>query len=174
MMKKLVFAIIAICAMQVSNAQVEQGNVLLSLGVGISPSFYSGGGYTSTTPPIEVAGEYAVTDAITAGLFAGYAGAEFRSGAFGFDYSYILGGAVGNYHFVNSEKFDAYGGVKLGYLSISADAVGTTNPAFTSEASGILYGGQLGARYWISEAIGLNVELGYGVATLRGGITFKL
>lgn len=172
-MKKLLFAAFALIAFQMSHAQIEKGTSMITVGVGISPTFYSGGGFKATLPPVEASYEYGISEKITVGGFAGYAGAEFRSAGFGYDYTYILAGALGNYHFVNSETFDVYIGAKLGYVNVSSKEVGTTF-GIGAEASGILYGGQLGARYWFSDSIALNVEAGYGVATLRAGITFKL
>ncbi|MCT8338801.1 porin family protein [Flavobacteriaceae bacterium TK19130] len=173
-MRTFLIALLALCAFQTSNAQIEEGNILVSLGVGLSPTFYSGNGYESSTPPIEVAGEYAFTEDITGGIFAGYASAEFRNSGFGYDYTYTLFGAVGNYHFVNEESFNVYAGAKLGYVSISSESVGTNNGFnFSAEASGLLYGGQLGARYWFSDAIAVNAELGYGVSIFKAGVSFK-
>ncbi len=174
MKKRILVVLIALGFFQLSQAQIAEGDVMVTLGVGLSPTFYSGSGYKSSLPPIEINGEYALSEKITAGAFAGYAGAEFRSGGFGFDYTYLLFGAVGNYHFVNEATFDVYAGAKLGYVSISSETVGGGNGFnFPSEASGLLYGAQVGARYWVSESIGINAELGYGIALLKAGVTFK-
>jgi hypothetical protein len=172
-MKKLLFTALALLAFQMTNAQIEEGTSMITIGAGISPTFYSGGGFEATLPPLEASYEYGISDKITIGGFAGYAGAEFRSAGFGYDYTYLLAGALGNYHFVNSETFDVYVGAKLGYVNVSAKEVGTAF-GVGAEASGVLYGGQLGARYWFSDSIAVNVEAGYGVSTLKAGVTFKL
>lgn len=156
-----------------SNAQIDEGQSMVTAAVGISPTFYSGSGFEASLPPIEAAYEYAISNKITVGGFVGYAAAEFRNAGFGYDYTYILAGGLGNYHFVNTDQFDVYIGAKLGYVNVSADEVGTAF-GFSAESSGILYGGQLGGRYWISESIGINIEAGYGVATLRAGVTLVL
>ena len=173
-MKKLGIMTVLLFAFQMSFAQVEEGDSMISVGVGISPTFYSGGGFESSLPPIEAVYEYGISEKITVGGFAGYAGAEFRSAGFGYDYTYILAGALGNYHLVNSEKFNVYIGAKLGYANVSAKEVGNNGLGLSAEASGIIYGGQLGARYWISDSIGINAEAGYGVAAFKAGVTFKL
>ena len=174
-MKKFALFILALVAFQFSNAQVEEGDIMISLGVGLSPSFYSGSGYESSLPPLELTGEYRLNENIGVGAFLGYASAEYRQAGFGFDYNYILGGVLGNYHFVNKENLDVYAGAKLGYVSISSEAVGTAG-LFTasSEASGLLYGGQVGARYWFSDKFGVNAEVGYGVALVKAGLTLKI
>jgi len=172
-MKKLFFVAIALFAFQTSQAQIEEGDSMITIGAGLSPTFYSGGGFKSTLPPLEASYEYGVSEKITVGGFVGYAGAEFRTAGFGYDYTYILAGALGNYHFVNSEKFNVYVGAKLGYLNVSAKEVGTAF-GVGAEASGILYGGQLGARYWVSESFAINAEAGYGVSAIKAGVTFKL
>ena len=175
-MKKLFLAAIAVFTFQFSQAQIEEGDSMINLGVGISPTFYSGTGFESSLLPIEGSFEYMLKEKISIGAFVGFSTAEFRAQGFnfGYDYTYLLAGALGNYHFSNSEKFDAYVGLKLGYVNISADEVGTAGIGFSADSSGVLYGGQLGARYWISDAIGINAEVGYGISIVRAGITFKL
>lgn len=175
-MKKLLFAAITVITFQMSNAQVEEGDSMINIGVGLSPTFYSGDGFEAGLPPIEASYEYMLKEKISVGGFAGFSTAEFRATGFdfGYDYTYILVGVLGNYHFTNSDKFNAYAGIKLGYTNVSVKEVGTAGNGFVADGSGILYGGQLGARYWVSESIGINAELGYGISLLRTGITFKL
>ncbi|MEQ3675861.1 MAG: outer membrane beta-barrel protein [Dokdonia sp.] len=156
-----------------ANAQIEKGDSMITLALGVSPTFYSGNGFEASLPPIEAAYEYAISDNITVGGFAGIATAEFRSAGFGYDYTYILAGGLGNYHFVNSETFDVYVGAKLGYVNVSSKEVGAAF-GINAESSGILFGGQLGARYWITETIAINAEAGYGVAALRLGVSFSI
>ena len=175
-MKKLILTAIAALTFQLSQAQVEEGESIINLGVGLSPTFYSEDGFEAGLPPIEASYEYMLKEKISIGGFAGFSTAEFRVNGFdfGFDYTYILAGVLGNYHFVNSEKFNAYGGIKLGYNNVSVKEVGTAGNGFVADGSGILYGAQLGARYWASGSIGINAEVGYGISLLRAGITFKL
>ena len=175
-MKKITFLVIAICMLQTLQAQIEESNSLISVGVGLSPTFYSGNGFEAGVPPIEVSYEYMLKEKLSIGAFAGYASAEFRASGFnfGYDYTYILAGALGNYHFVNDEKFNVYAGVKLGYVNVSATEVGTAGVGFSVDGSTVVYGGQLGARYWFSDSIAINAEAGYGISILRAGITFKL
>lgn len=156
-----------------ANAQISEGDSMITVAVGVSPTFYSGSGFEASLPPVEAAYEYAISDKITVGGFAGIATAEFRSAGFGYDYTYILAGGLGNYHFVNSETFDVYVGAKLGYVNVSSKEVGTAF-GISAESSGVLFGGQLGARYWITETIAINAEAGYGVSAFRVGVTFGI
>ena len=178
-MKKLLF-ILTLFIYGISNAQIEQGNSLINVGVGFGVTFTStGGDYKNTIPPVQASYEYAVADKFTVGAFVGYAASEFRASdifggeEFGFDYTYFLGGALGNWQFVNNESFNAYLGAKLGYVSITADQVGDSSFGFSAEASGIVLGGHIGARYFFSDAIGVNLEAGYGVSYLTAGLTFR-
>lgn len=176
-MKKLIF-IAFVFVFGITNAQIEQGDSMLNVGVGFGISFVStSGDFTAGVPPIQASYEYAISEKFTVGAFAGFATAEFRSNAFGsefgYDYTYVLAGALGNWQFVNQEKFNAYLGAKLGYVNVSASEVGTLGIGAEPVASGVVLGGHIGGRYFISDSFGLNLEAGYGISYLTGGVTFK-
>lgn len=81
----------------------------------------------------------------------------------------------GNYHFNRifqmPRKWDLYAGLNLGFTIWSSpkDYGG-------SNTSGLYLGGQLGARYYLNNKVGLNLEFGSGSAFYGGkfGLTFKL
>ncbi len=87
----------------------------------------------------------------------------------------ILGfSANGNYHFneiLNMPKqWDFYAGLNLGFY-----AWVSPNEYHGTHNSGVGLGGQIGARYFISNNFGLNLELGGGTVFSNGkfGITYK-
>ena len=88
--------------------------------------------------------------------------------------SYWSSGILGNYHLVNNNQFNAYIGLKLGYTISNNSGYGSTTLLNYLEgfSSGFLFGAQVGGRYFFSEHIAVNVELGYGVAIASGGLTF--
>ncbi len=81
----------------------------------------------------------------------------------------------GNYHFNTLLKiprsWDLYAGLNLGFYvwNSSRDYPG-------NRASGLGLGAQVGARYFLSNKVGLNLELGGGNAFSGGkfGVTIKL
>ena len=196
-MKKiiLIFAIV-LFGWQLTNAQaLEQGNSLINVGMGFGSYMGSSTGYKTTFPPLYGSYEYMINDNISVGAFASYMASEYTYSFpnlggdsssvddFKWKFSYLNAGALGNYHFVNNDQLDVYGGLKLGYTSVSVDNNIKTDDDddedFSSlfktlkfDSSGILFGAQLGARYFFSEHIAVNVELGYGVAVASGGLTF--
>ena len=179
MRKLLLLGFILSIGISSANAQIEEGDSMINLGVGFGITFAStSGDFNTTIPPVEASYEYAISEKFTVGGFAGYSAAEFRSNFvgtnFGYDYTYLLAGALGNWQFVNNEKINVYLGGKLGYVNISADEVGTAGIGFSAEASGVVFGGQLGGRYFISDAIAINLEAGYGISAVKAGITIKL
>lgn len=95
-----------------------------------------------------------------------------RFGATGFSLIGIQ--ARGNYHFnelfeITEEQWDVYGGASLGYYIYDTPA-----GSFTGGLGGLFLGIQIGGRYFVSDNIGLNLELGGGTV-LSGanlGVTF--
>ncbi len=80
-----------------------------------------------------------------------------------------------NYHF-NSvinipRKWDVYGGLNVGFVVWSSP-----NDYGGDNTSGLGLGAQIGARYYLSNKVGLNLEFGSGSAYYGGkfGLTFKL
>jgi opacity protein-like surface antigen len=82
-----------------------------------------------------------------------------------------------NFHFAESDKFDAYGLVSGGYRSTSF-TYHTENPYDKSHLSyksifpfGVKVG--LGLRYFFTPNIGINLEMALGTPLLCGGLSFK-
>lgn len=183
-MKKLFFLACLACSMTMafvtkSSAQVfEKGNSLIGVQVGLLSTFQSSG-LSSSLPPLSLTYEYGVTDKISVGGFFGYSTAS--QTLFGTDeikYNYTLFGARGSYHFLpDNEKFDWYVGGLLGYNKVSV-SMSTSDPATvllssSASASAVLFGVYAGGKYYITENIGLQAELGYGVAVANLGLAIK-
>lgn len=166
-LKKLAITLVVIGLGTVSSfAQTySKGDNLVNVGIGL------GGGFGT---PIGLSYEHGFTDKISAGAYAAYASEKVPTGFGDFKYTYILTAARASYHFdLGVDKLDPYLGVILGYNIASAKWTGAgAMPA--SSAGGVIYGGHAGARYFLSDKIGLFAEAGYGVGTLNVGLTFKL
>ncbi len=169
------------------SAQVyEQGGNILHLGVGFGNPYSAkaaAGADVSSTPPIHISFEHGLKDKISIGGLIGYSGSKQTVNiGFGteyeYKYSYLIIGARGAYHFYNEDKFNAYGGLMLGYNIASAKVTATgpfasfaTTPA---SASGVAIGAFVGGRYAFNDKLMAFGELGYSIAWLSVGIGYKL
>jgi hypothetical protein len=155
-----------------AQAELDKGNLLLNAGLGFG-YYYAGG------VPILFSAEWAINDAITIGPYLGFT--TWRNNYFGYKWSYtfIDLGVRGAYHFskhldLSTDKLDLYGGVMLGYRITSVkepDGFGGDYDAYGSAVTAGLFGG---ARWYFTNGFAVNGELGYGVAPLLLGVTFKL
>lgn len=178
------------------NAQLKKGDAMINLGLGMSSYYTSGSGFTASLPPLEASYESILKDNFSVGGFLSYYGAkyenELETSGFIIDtkinYRYLSFGVLGNYHFVNEDDFNVYAGVKLGYVSVKTKVTQDIDSSFDipssaiddalteagATGSGILFGAHVGARYYLSESLALNAELGYGISLLKIGVSFKL
>ena len=139
------------------------------------PQLNVGVGLSSWGVPVYLGFDFGVHPDITMGAEVSYRGYndnyskhEYRHSIIGF-----LGNA--NYHFNNvlniPSPWDFYAGLNLGFYNWSSpkDYEG-------SHTSGLGLGGQVGARYFFNNKVGLNLEFGGGNAFSGGkvGLTFKL
>jgi outer membrane immunogenic protein len=140
------------------------GKTQLNLGVGLS----------SWGVPIYVGLDYGFKKDITLG--GEFSFRSYRENWKNYYYSHQIMGvsANGNYHF-NSllnipQPWDVYAGLNLGFYIWSS-----TSSYPGNHASGLGLGAQLGARYYLSSKLGLNLEFGGGNAFSGGkfGITYK-
>lgn len=155
-----------------AQGRYSKGDVLLNAGIGLG-YYYAGG------VPLQVSAEWAVNDLISVGPYFGYTSYSYN---WGFDrrrrFSFIDIGVRGSYHFndifeITNEQVDVYGGVFLGYSVSSSsgdDFFGVSNPYPSRVVGGI----HIGARYYFTEKVAGFAELGYGLAPLAIGATFKL
>lgn len=165
-MKKAFLFLSFVALSFVANAQaIGSGESQVNAGVGLS-----GWGV-----PVYANYEYGFSDVISGGVEGSYR--SFNEKYVGDSYKYsVLGiGAFANYH-VNDllgvpAPWDVYAGATLGYYSVSVDtdydgAIG----------SGLSFGGQVGARYYFSDKMGVNLEFNGGSVVTGGklGITIKL
>jgi len=168
------------------NAQnvFSKGDNNVNLGIGLG-STLGGTGYTSTLPPISISYERGIVDnlfddksSLGIGAYLGYAGnkSELISGgtAFGWKYNYTIFGLRGALHYQLVDNLDTYAGLMLGYNSVSASYYGTNDiTGHAASNSGLSWSLFLGGRYYFTDNIGAFAELGYGIAYLQLGVSFK-
>lgn len=177
-MKKIIFTIAIAFGLTASAQTYDEGDNLLNIGIGLGSAFKTG---TTSLPPISASFEHGFTDKISAGGIIAYTGSKeeisFGTTTYTFKYSYLIIGARGSYHFYNTDKLDAYGGLMLGY-NIANSKVEVTGPSGVfnpqpASVGGVAYGFHLGGRYYFNDKVAAFAELGYGLAILNVGITMK-
>ncbi len=189
----LLSAIGTTALLHTATAQFEVGDKVLGLSVGIGGNYSAGSTYSSQTPALGLSYEQGVTDlgpgVLGIGGYLGYkslsAKTDYAFGTTRYSYdwtwNYLILGVRGAWHYNDwhgNEALDTYGGVMLSYNSVSFKDntdYPTGSVAYKySSASGVGFTGFLGARYWFSEQFGAQAELGYGIAVLNLGISYKL
>lgn len=177
--------ICALFSITIASAQFEQGDKVVNFGVGVGGYYAMGNGYSTKIPPIELSGEYFIMENLSVGGFIGGSKSELEvkvpnhNDHETFSYSYFNIGVIGNYHFVNQEKLDVYAGARLGYVGLKLKYdedefnSGFDIDGLGARSSGVLAGAQIGGRYFFTDAFAANAELGYGIAILKVGISFK-
>jgi hypothetical protein len=166
------------------NAQLfDEGDIVFSGGLGLGSTLYSFGAlYNTSVPPLWVSGDYCLREDLGpgnlgVGAILGYT--QFKWGdEWGYKYSTFFIAARGTYHFTDLvDKLDLYGGIDLGAKIASNNTYGDIDPIFNNYStlgSGVLFEPFAGARYYFADNIAGMAELGYGIAVLKLGISFKL
>jgi hypothetical protein len=189
----------SVAVAQTSNTDAfGQGSNIINAGVGIGGDYtYISSGYTST-PNIVLSYDNGTFGNVGPGTIS--LGAIFSYKGVSYDYTdpftgyyydqswtyYILGvRSAYHWNFTSSSKFDPYAGLMLGYYDVSFKTSSSdpyyNNPGnphyyyysnnYNSYLALSLY---IGARYYLSNRVGLWLELGFGYTDLAFGVAFKL
>lgn len=176
---------VALPVLALAQSAFQKGVVVLQPGIGYGLIGTVG---EVEIPPFSLNLEVAGNSEWSIGGYVGYASAKetyLSSGNtggwwtlpdWGFKATYLIFGGRLNYHMnTESEKVDTYAGVMLGYNAVSLSVWGGGDPSRQLlGASGVLYGGQAGIRYYLSPALGVFAEAGYGVSYVTAGLSLKL
>lgn len=92
----------------------------------------------------------------------------------------IIIGVQGNLHIQFVDRLDTYAGAMLGYEIVNTKNYGRSNdPNFdyshfiNVDGSGMTFSLHLGARYYLTDNLAANIELGYGVAFANLGLSYR-
>jgi hypothetical protein len=150
------------------------------LGAGLALGGLNGAAGSTTVPPVYLGFDYGVHPDVSVGLVASYykSSVAIGYGLGDFSYTYYTVGGRGSYHFgkyLPVEKLDLYGGLMLAYgvVSVSTSAPGPTALSAAS-TNLIVWGAHLGARYFFTQALAAQVELGVGLGNLSVGLAYKM
>ncbi|MFT4600391.1 MAG: hypothetical protein ACI857_000565 [Arenicella sp.] len=201
MKKKLVITLAAVGILFGSNsatAQVEQGNFLIDAYVGgptsnVTSIYTSYTDYKTVGPPISFGArfEYMAADNFGIGIDANYAitGSEYTADSS--NLSIYANGTIvkrevnklrimvrGNFHFVQTENLDVYGGLGIGFKNkartFSLNGVETPHIWLIAKPLPIAFRAAFGLRYYFHPNIGISLEAGAGGGgLLQGGLALK-
>ena len=178
--KILLSTILVLGALISANAQFEKGSHVANLGIGLGNALYSGGGYSSSIPPISLSYEVGVVDGIfdkaTLGIggYGAYTSAKYGYSGYEWKYTNIVIGVRGALHYPLVEKLDTYAGLMLGYDIVSVSEPSGFEGGYSATGSTFILPGFVGARYLFTEKFGGFAELGWGIAYLTLGVTLKI
>lgn len=148
-----------------SQNNLDKGEAQLNVGLGFS----------NWGVPVYIGADWGVVEDFTIGAEFSYRNYNDRFNNTKFRHS-VAGALInGNYHFNNlldlPSKVDLYAGLNIGFYSFRYD-----RNYSGQRYSGLGWGGQLGGRYFFSEKMGINLEIGGGAALSGGkiGLTIKL
>jgi len=147
----------------------SRGDKVINAGVGLG-TYISWTGYSTKIPPITGSIEFGVLDLFDGkgGIGAGGYLAFTAAGSKNYTVSDLILGPRGLFHYQFIEKLDTYAGALLGYDIVS---YGQSDPNLTG--SRFIFSTFIGARYYFTNNIAVYSELGYGIAPLEIGISFK-
>jgi len=168
-------------ALKAQESMFNLGDKVISLGIGIGNTLYTGAYYNRGVPPISVSYEQAIVDdilekgVIGVGGYLGYTSYKYDYQGWGYKYSNILFGAGGFFHYPLVDRLDTYAGVLLGYNIVNATEFGTpVGFDYNITSGGIVFSGYIGGRYYFTDKFAAFAQLGYGIAYLTLGVSIRL
>lgn len=190
MKKLIVFVLLSILTTGAIKAQVfAEKAQAINAGLGFGQTYFSGTYYSFTFPAIVASYEYGIVEipmgahlngVISVGGFVGWSNTRYKFPNWGGDlkivYNSFLISARGNYHFIFHDKIDTYAGIHLGYTGVSGKwkGDGTIPPNYDFLSGGFTGGAYVGGRYYFNDYIAVYAELGWMLAILQVGATFRL
>ena len=172
---------IALCMATISNAQgpvspVKKGSVTFMAGVGIGNE-YNSNYYNSalgTKAAIEVGLWQAGPGVITLGA---QAGGTFSNGGSTFNnykaHTFIVAGRSAWHHGWNVKGLDTYAGLSAG-AGFNQYAYNLNEDRIKQNEVIPVFGGFVGASYFVTPSFGFNIEAGRDITQIQGGIILKI
>jgi hypothetical protein len=170
-MKKLVFvAGLLLVSLGALKAQeiFQKGDNVINAGIGLG-----------SVIPIELSLDHGIIDGLIKGEngsigVGGYL-SYYRDGVSDWGHwTYMTFGVRGTFHYQFIPKLDTYGGLMIGYSyakwTWDVDDYGNYSYGSSSPLGYSLF---VGGRYYFKSNLAVFAELGYGIANLSAGISFK-
>lgn len=176
-MKRKIFTSLFVLSMLLTSTSFAQFNPytdqtkMLTAGVG-----FSGWGV-----PVFVKYEHPVADNITLGGSLSFQNYSEKYSNYKWKHTISGLNGIGSYHFNEllsiPDEWDLYAGATLGYYFWNTKYKGSGDYIYSGSGSGGLsLGAHVGARYFFSDKVGVNLEFGGGTVLAGGtlGLTFIL
>jgi hypothetical protein len=193
----LVFALLIAClpGAYAQQPTFAKGDIELSAGIGLLPTFVKDDGNT-LVPPVTLRAGYRFSSNFSLSAFAAYSATETAELARTtgvveqFQNDFLIFGLRPTVHATSFKNWDIYGGFAIGYVvptverTVISEPVDTRNvvvdevqyeTSFTRDATNeLLFSGFIGANYYFRKKTAVFAEVGYGISILNAGVTFKL
>ncbi len=167
MKKFFLMVAVALSVASVASAQTfSNGDKKITANLGF------GGGYGT---PIAFSYEQGVVDltnvmAIGVGGYLGHT--SYTSNHYSYSNMYLA--AMGNWHYTGVNNFDFYAGIRLGYnVAGGSWDDDSYSGSYDVTQGGLFFQTHIGANYYFNPNWAINAELGYGLASLSLGATYK-
>jgi len=171
--------VLTVSAQRGSDNIFSRGSVTFNAGVGLSAYYLNKpvNNDVATKAALEVGAFNAGTGVISLGLEIGgaftpegdyYGYSDYRARMF-------VVGLRSAWHYANwnVDRLDTYAGINLGVGFKHWDY--NSGPAHKTNTKTVFYPrGFVGASYYVTPKFGLNVEAGYDITYIQGGVVFKL
>jgi len=182
-MKKLllIISIISVILLNSNAQKFEKGNLAFNAGLGLG---YTVGLYTgaNSIPLLFASGEMGIYDwegigVISVGGIIAYKRISYTAYVYDWSWSDLYIGGRGLLHInelVDIDKVDIYGGISLGVRFYTSPVLVNLVDLEKKTYSKLFSGAFIGGRYYLTDKISAYGELGYDVAYLKLGVSFKL
>lgn len=168
MLKKIFVVVAVVFAAYSVNAQAafEKGDKALNIGIGLGDSY---GEDFTIIPAVNGSFEVGIIDIPNVGVIGvgGFAGFKFAPYSYyNYTHTALAGRAAFHFQFFDTGNFDLYAGLSTGYEFWAYSD-------YYANGSDILFEEFVGARWMKKDNFGFFAELGYGVSSIKAGITMK-
>jgi hypothetical protein len=167
----------------------DNGDNVISAGIGFGSSLGGRFGYSTQTPGISLQYEHGNWDVggpgvISLGAYLGFKSYSYKEAypfvSYSYKWNYTIIGIRSAYHYngFKAENLDVYGGLMLSY-SILSFKYSTSDPAYDylyhkKYDSTLDFSLYIGGRYYFTDNVAVFLELGYGISNVTLGASFKL
>jgi len=186
-MKRIIITMMAVLSLSTINLSAQEsmfkkGDLVLNGTIGFGSVLFSGLGYKTSFPPVAASVEYGILDkiidkgSIGVGGYLGYSAYKWEYYGWGWKYNNIIIGARGALHYPFLAKLDTYTGLLVGLNLRTATEYGPSNPlyGYSPSGNGPAWSWFLGGRYYFNHDLAALAEIGYGIAWLNIGISYKI
>lgn len=169
----------AVCIATIGHAQnpVEKGSLIFNAGVGIGNEYNSNyynqalGTKVAIEAGLWKAGPGVITLGGQAGLTTSNGGGRLNNYK---THTFIVGGRAAWHHGWKVKGLDTYAGLSAG-AGFNQYSYRNNDDIIVKQNEAIpVFGGFVGASYFITPSFGFNVEAGRDITQVQGGIIFKL